>query len=370
MMRLPTTNGFVRGCEMGFFGVGATPSSTRPEPGTPDAPATPTAVTTLAPHPSAPIPVQGTPLGAAMRVPLGETGARVFPLILGGAEFGWHVDLTAAHAILDAYRERGGNAVKASDADAAGRSEYIIGEWMARRRARDSTVLCVRVGTNPDHPGLGSVNLIRSVEASLTRLQTDRIDVLYLDATAEAQTPLEDTLATAEWLIEAGKVRALGSVGHTPAQLVEARILSSAGYPRFSALSVPFNVLRQGAFDQDLRLVAGAQGIAVTPSQPLEHGYLSGMHRTRSQVAASVRGSQLAAAMNRRGQRTLRAMDRIAAELSIPTSAVAIAWLLAQRTVVAPVVNAYAVQHVAELVQGVGVKLSRAQLAEIAKAAQ
>ncbi len=74
--------------------------------------------------------------------------------------------------------------------------------------------------------------------------------------------------------------------------------------------------------------------------------------------------------MNRRGQRTLRAMDRIAAELSIPTSAVAIAWLLAQRTVVAPVVNAYAVQHVAELVQGVGVKLSRAQLAEMAKAAQ
>ncbi len=128
----------------------------------------------------------------------------------------------------------------------------------------------------------------------MTRLQTDRIDVLNLDATAEAQTPLEDTLATAEWLIEQGKVRALGSVGHTPAQLVEARILSSSGYPRFSALSVPFNVLRQGAFDQDLRLVAGAQGIAVTPSQPLEHGYLSGMHRTRSQVAASVRGSQLA----------------------------------------------------------------------------
>ncbi|MFM9726410.1 hypothetical protein ACKI1L_38445, partial [Streptomyces scabiei] len=81
--------------------------------------------------------------------------------------------------------------------------------------------------------------------------------------------------------------------------------------------------LRQGEFDGDLRLVAGAQGIAVTPSQALEHGYLAGAHRSRSHLAASVRGAQLAAAMNRRGSRTLRALDRIGAELSIPTSAVA-----------------------------------------------
>ena len=87
-------------------------------------------------------------------------------------------------------------------------------------------------------------------------------------------------------------------------------------------------------------------------------------------VAGSVRGSQLAAAMNRRGTRTLRALDRIGAELSIPPSAVAIAWLRAQRTVVAPIVNVYAVAHVDELMQGVGAKLSRVHLAEIARAAQ
>lgn len=356
---------------MGFFGVGTTPPSGRVD-------TSGNAVITMnsqdpaeaTPHPSAPIPVQGAPVGDALRVPLGETGEQVFPLILGGAEFGWHVDLAASHAILDAYRERGGNALNTSDGYSAGRSEYIIGEWMARRAARDAMVLGVRVGTNPDHPGLGSVNLIRAVEASLTRLRTDRIDVLYLDATTDPQASLEDALATAEWLIEAGKVRALGSLGLSAAQLVEARILASAGYPRLTVLDVPYNVLRQGEFDGDLRLVAGAQGIAVTPSQALEHGYLAGVHRSRSQISASVRGSQLAAAMNRRGTRTLRAMDRIGAELSIPTSAVAIAWLLAQRTVVAPIVNVFAVNHVDELMQGVGAKLSRAHLADIAKAAQ
>lgn len=354
---------------MGFFGVGATPSSERADAAPPHTAVTRTTVA-AATHPSAPIPVQGPAIGSALRVPLGETGAQIFPLILGGAEFGWHVDLAAAHDILDAYRARGGNALNTSDGYAAGRSEHIIGEWFARRAARDEMVLGVRVGTNPDHPGLGSVNLIRAVEASLTRLQTDRIDVLYLDASGGDQASLEDTLATAEWLVEAGKVRALGSLGASAAQLVEARILASAGYPRFTVLDVPFNVLRREDFTDDLRLVAGAQGIAVTPSQALEHGYLAGAHRSRSQVAPSVRGMQLAAAMNRRGTRTLRAMDKVALEMSIPTSAVAIAWLLAQRTVVAPIVNVYAVHHVDELLQGVGAKLSRVHLADIARAAQ
>ncbi len=341
---------------MGFFGVGTSAPAESPE--------------VAAAHPSAPIPVQGPALGDALRVPLGESGLRVFPLVLGGAEFGWHVDPTAAHGILDAYRLRGGNAVHTSDGYAAGRSEYIIGQWLQSRGAREETVLAVKVGTHPDHPGLGSVDLIRSVEASLTRLQTDRIDVLYLDAASDTVTALEDTLATAEWLVESGKILALGAHGHTAAQLVEARILASAGYPRLTVLDVPYNVLRRGDFEGDLRLVAGAQGIAVTPSQALEHGYLAGAHRSRAGVASSVRGNQLAAAMNRRGSRTLRALDKVGAELSIPTAAVAIAWLLSQRTVAAPIVNAYAISHIEELVQGVGARLSRAQLADIARAAQ
>jgi aryl-alcohol dehydrogenase-like predicted oxidoreductase len=349
---------------MGFFGVGTSLTGAPTDAAVRSAPAV------ADEHPSAPIPVQGRPLGHAVRSALGESGLQVFPLILGTAEFGWHVDLAAAHGILDAYRTRGGNAVHTSDAFSSGRSEYIIGQWLASRRARDEFVLAVRVGTSAEHPGLGPVNLVRSVEASLQRLQTDRIDVLYLDASAEDAGTLEEALATAEWLVETGKVRALGAYGYTAAQLVEARILSSAGYPRFTVLDVPHNVLRRSAFDGDLRLVAGAQGIAVTPSQALAHGYLAGTHRSRSTIAQSVRGAQLASAMNRRGAKTLRALDRVGAELSIPPAAVAIAWLLAQRSIVAPIVNAFAAGHIDELVQGVGAQLSRAHLADIARAAQ
>lgn len=320
-------------------------------------------------HPSAPIPVLGQPLGSSVRVALGETGMSVFPLILGGGEFGWTVDTAASHEILDTYVRAGGNAIHTADSFSGGRSEHIIGRWVAERGIRDDIVLAVRVGAHPDHPGLGPVDLVRAAEASLTRLGTDRIDVLYLDARADSITAVEETLATAEWLIGAGKVRAIGAIGYQAAQLVEARILCSAGYPRISVLDVPFNVLRRHEFDGDLRLVASAQSMAVTPSHALEHGFLSGLHRDRMNGPLSVRAKQITANVNRRGTRTLKAMDAIAAELGVTNASVAVAWLLAQRIVTAPIVNAYAPHQVDELVQGVGVRLTRAQLAEIARAA-
>jgi aryl-alcohol dehydrogenase-like predicted oxidoreductase len=345
---------------MAIFGVGAVAASAS---GAADG------STAVAPaHPSAPIPVQGPAVGGNVRVALGETGFDVFPLMLGGAEFGWNVDLESSHGILDAYVELGGNALHTADSFAGGRSEHILGQWIHSRGVRDDIVLAVRIGAHPDNPGLGPVNLVRAVEASLTRLRTDCIDVLYLDATA-GPVMLEDTLATAEWLVESGKARSLGAFGFTAEQLVEARILASAGYPRFTVLDVPYNVLRRQDFDGDLRLVAGAQGMAVTPSHALEHGYLAGRHRQRARTSLSVRGAQLASSMNRRGSRTLRALDAVGSELGVPDAAVAVAWLLAQRVVAAPIVNAYAPVQVEELVQGVGVRLSRAQLAEIARAA-
>ncbi|GAA1696590.1 aldo/keto reductase [Microbacterium sediminicola] len=341
---------------MAVFGIGASAA--------PDSGAQPAA------HPSAPIPVQGPPLGSHVRVPLGETGMSVFPLILGGGEFGWTVDMSVSHDILDTYLATGGNAIHTADSYAGGRSEHIIGRWMAHRGVRDEMVLGVRIGGHPDHPGLGPVELVRAVEGSLTRLGTDRIDILYLDARAAAAAPLEETLATAEWLVEAGKARAIGAVGYRAEQLVEARILSAAGYPRITVLDVPFNVVRRSEFDSDLRVVAQAQSMAVTPSHALEHGFLSGLHRARVSAPLSVRAKQMTANLNRRGTRTLKALDAIAAELQTTDAAVSVAWLLAQRVVTAPIVNAFAPHQVEELVQGVGIRLTRSQLADIARAAE
>lgn len=321
-------------------------------------------------HPSAPIPVHGIPIGAHIRTVLGETGLQIFPLILGSGEFGWTVDMAASHDILDTYVGGGGNAVHTADSFSGGRSEYIVGQWLASRRLRDEVVLISRVGAHSDHPGLGPVELVRAVESTLTRLGTDHIDVLSLDARAGAPGSLEETLATAEWLVESGKIGHLGAIGLSAEQLVHARILSSAGYPRITVLDVPFNVLRRHEFDDDLRLVATAQSIAVTPSHALEHGFLTGKHRDQVRGGLSARAQQISANLNRRGIRTLKALDAVAAESHTTNAAVAVAWLLAQRAITAPIVNAYAPAQVEELMQGVGVRLTRAQLAELARAAQ
>ncbi|MBA8816463.1 aryl-alcohol dehydrogenase-like predicted oxidoreductase [Microbacterium halimionae] len=320
-------------------------------------------------HLSAPIPVQGPSLGTHVRVQLGDSAHVVFPLILGGAEFGWNLNIDDSHAIIDEFVTSGGNTLHTADSFVGGRSEHIIGQWLHTRRLRDDIVLTTRVGAHPDNPGLGPVQLVRAVEASLTRLQTDHVDVLYLDGSV-ADAPLEETLATTEWLVESGKVRTLGAYKFSPSQLVEARILSSAGYPRISVLDVPYNVVRTADFTDDLRLVASAQGIAVTPSHALEHGFLAGFTRTRADAAKSVRGGQKLDNLTKRGTRTLRALDAVGNELGVPTAAVAVAWLLSQKVVAAPIVSVDAPSQVHELVQGVGVKLNRVQLADIARASQ
>ena len=344
---------------MSLFGVDSAVSSASPET---------RAAAVPAPHPSAPIPVQGAPLGKSLRVPLGESGLHVFPLILGGAEFGWNVDLESSHEILDAYVERGGNCVHTADSFSGGRSEHIIGQWLRSRGQRERALLSVRIGAHADNPGLGSVNLVRAVEGSLTRLGVERIDVLYLDATLDKTTNLEDTLATVEWMVEAGKIGALGAFGFAPERLVEARIPASAGYPRIEVIDSPYNLVRRQPFEGDLRLVAGAQGLAVTPSHALEHGFLSGRHRSKALTSRGVRGEQLRGHLNRRGTKILRALDQVATELEVPVAAVSIAWLLAQRTIAAPIVNTFATDHVDELMQGAGVTLSRAQVAELTRA--
>src|SRR5690606_4326990 len=122
-------------------------------------------------------------------------------------------------------------------------------------------------------------------EGSLTRLGVERIDLLYLDATLDRTTNLEDTLATVEWLRESGKIAAVGAFRFSPERLVEARILSSAGYPRIEVIDEPYNLVRREVFEGDLRLVAGAQNLAVTPSHALEHGFLSGRHRSKSSIS-------------------------------------------------------------------------------------
>src|SRR6187431_2719680 len=157
---------------------------------------------------------------------VGSSDLHVFPLAISGNVFGWTADDADATAILDAYARAGGNFVDTADSYAAGRSETMIGNWMRARRNRNDIVVATKVGKSADNPGLRARVFTRAVHASLERLGTDHIDLLYLHID-DVEVDFEETLLAVDELIRAGKVRYFGGSDHTGNRLIEARIASA-----------------------------------------------------------------------------------------------------------------------------------------------
>jgi len=295
---------------------------------------------------------------------IGESDLAVYPLSLGASVFGWTADGDTSLAILDRFAALGGNFIDTADSYVGGRSEVLIGKWMRERGNRDGLVVATKVGRHHENPGLGSVSVVRAVEASLERLQTDHIDLLYFHDD-DPEVPMEDSLATAEWLIESGKVRYLAASNFSADRLIEARIMASSGLPKFVAIQTQYNLMHRAEFESALRIVAAAQGLAVMPYYALANGFLTGKYRSKSDLSADARSVRASAYVNRRGMRVLAVLDRIAAEHGVSPASVSIAWLLAKRTIVAPVASASRPEQVDGLMAAAGIRLTRAQMLEL-----
>jgi aryl-alcohol dehydrogenase-like predicted oxidoreductase len=295
---------------------------------------------------------------------IGESDLAVYPLSLGASVFGWTADGDTSLAILDRFAALGGNFIDTADSYVGGRSEVLIGKWLRERGNRDDFVVATKVGRHHENPGLGSVSIVRAVEASLERLQTDHIDLLYFHDD-DPEVPLEDSLATAEWLIESGKVRYLAASNFSADRLIEARIMASAGLPKFVAIQTQYNLMHRAEFESALRIVAAAQGLAVMPYYALANGFLTGKYRSKSDLSADARSVRASAYVNRKGLRVLAVLDRIAAEHGVSPASVSIAWLLAKRTIVAPVASASRPEQVDGLMAAAGIRLTRAQMLEL-----
>ncbi|RLP77762.1 aldo/keto reductase [Mycetocola tolaasinivorans] len=303
---------------------------------------------------------------ASLRRDLGDTGLRVHPIALGTSVFGWTAQTSDCELILDRYAEQGGNFLDTADSYSAGRSEHIIGQWMSRRGNRDRMVVSTKVGRHPDNPGLGSVSVVRAVEASLERLQTDHIDVLYFHDD-DPSVPLEDALGTAEWLIETGKIRHLAVSGYRPERLVQARILAASGYPRIAAVGTHYSLLHRSSYEGSLELVSRGQHLAVLPYLTLENGFLSGKYRSRAQLDTSARGTRVSSLVNRQGLRALQVLDRVAEEQEQSPTSVALAWVLSRPGITAPVVSANDPEQVDALMAAPNIELTRTQRADLEK---
>ena len=301
---------------------------------------------------------------------IGQSDLHVFPLAISGNVFGWTAGAGAVDDILDTYAELGGNFIDTADAYAAGRSEIMIGNWMRDRHNRDEIVVATKVGKSADNPGVSAQAITRAVNASLERLQTSYIDLLYLHIDDET-VPFEETLLAVDELIRAGKVRYFGGSDHTGNRLMEARIASAQlGVAPMVALQNHYNLLHRSEYEGDLAQVATRQGLGVMPRFALASGFLSGKYRSKADLGRNARGQEAAKHLNKRGLRVLASLDSIAAAHEKPVATIALAWLLSKPLVVAPVASASRPDQLPALTAAATVQLTRHQVAELDRVSQ
>ena len=280
---------------------------------------------------------------------LGKSGLEVAPIAFGGNVFGWTVDQSMSFRLLDAFVDAGFDLVDTADlysrwvpGNEGGESETIIGNWFKTSGKRDAVTLATKVGMDlgGDKKGLSRKHIVRAVEDSLRRLQTDRID-LYQSHTDDEKTPLDETLRAYAQLIGQGKVRAIGASNYTEARLGEALAVSEInGFPRYETLQPCYNLFDREEYESGLEALCLEKGLGVITYYSLASGFLSGKYRSEKDLAKSARGEGVRKYLNPRGFRILDALDKTAADRGVTQAAVALAWLMARPGITAPIVSA------------------------------
>jgi aryl-alcohol dehydrogenase-like predicted oxidoreductase len=303
--------------------------------------------------------------------PLGRTNLDVFPICLGGNVFGWTADEPQSRAVLDAYIAAGGNFIDTANSYLIehGRSETIIGRWMADRGNRDEIVLATKVGG-----GSGAVRNLRAetiereAAASLERLQTDRIDLYYAHFD-DGDTPLDETLRAFDALVRNGTVRHIAASNYTPLRLTAALELQREhGLAEFTVIQPHYNLVER-AFERTLLPVAEAWDLAVAPYFGLAKGFLTGKYRPGGQVVESARAEAARAYLEHGGVAVLDALDEVAAAHEVTVAAVALAWLLAEQRVVAPIASARTTEQLEQILPAARLTLTPAEVKRLSASA-
>jgi len=306
---------------------------------------------------------------------LGRSTLRVSPLCLGGNVFGWTASEAASCAVLDALVGAGLNFIDTADVYSrwapghrGGESETIIGNWLKRGARRADLVIATKVGMEmaPDRKGLSAAHIMRSVDESLKRLQTDYID-LYFSHCDDASVPLEETLGAYQALIAQGKVRAIGASNYAAARLAQALAIShNSGLPRYEVLQTQYNLYTRSEFESALEPLCVKEEIGVVSYYALASGFLSGKYRVPADAARSVRGPGIVEKyLNERGTGILRALDDVGRRHGASAASVALAWQIARPSITAPIASATTVAQLHELLVATRLELDQAAIEQL-----
>jgi aryl-alcohol dehydrogenase-like predicted oxidoreductase len=311
---------------------------------------------------------------------LGGSGCAVSSLCLGTMTFGVETDEAGAHAQLDRFLETGGTMVDTADVYGGGRSEEIIGRWLASRPAdvTEPVVLATKGRFSssrsdaPNGAGLSARHLTRALDASLARLGRDSVDLYQVHA-FDPLTPLEETLRTLDGFVRAGKIRYWGLSNFTGWQLTKAVQLARA-----LGVAAPVKVQPQYSLlarETEWEIVPAAldAGLGLLPWSPLGGGWLSGKYRRDQRPAGATRlgedpGRGMEAYDRRSTDRTwgvIDAVQKVAEDRGVSMAEVAIAWLTAQPSVSSTILGARTTDQLEANLRAAGLRLSPAETAAL-----
>jgi len=314
--------------------------------------------------------------------PLGKSGLLVSTLCLGTMVFGEEslrgADQKSATRLIHHFLDAGGNHIDTANVYAGGRSEEIVGAAIKDRR--DRVVLATKVrhatGKNPNDQGLSRYHVVRSVEASLRRLQTDVVDLLIAHAW-DPLTPLEETLRAFDDLVTAGKVRYVGASNFKAWQLMKALALSDArGRSRFTAAQYQYSLVERN-IEHEISELCLLEGLGLTPWGPLGGGFLSGKYhpgdKPQEGRLAMMPDETEESWLRRSRERNwaiLRVVDDVARAHQATHSQVALAWLLRQPAVCSVIIGARTLAQLDENLAAGQLRLSGEEIAGLSQASE
>ena len=309
---------------------------------------------------------------------LGTTDMQIAPLIFGGNVFGWTIDEKTSFRLIDIFTAKGFNCIDTADAysswkpgNKGGESETIIGNWLKKSGKRKEMIIATKVGSemSPDKKGLGKKYILKAIEDSLKRLQTDYID-LYQSHKDDLQTPIDETLEAYDELIKAGKVRYIGASNFSAKRLEDSlQISEEKKLPPYKILQPLYN-LYDRSFEKEYSEVVKNYELGVITYSSLASGFLTGKYQSEADFSKSARGQGMKKYLNDKGFKILKTLNEISKKYLSTTPVISLAWLIQNPLVTAPIASATNEPQLTELMQSAEINLAEEDINSLNKAGE
>jgi aryl-alcohol dehydrogenase-like predicted oxidoreductase len=315
---------------------------------------------------------------------LGRTDLMVSELCMGTMQFGWTADEETSFEVLSATYQAGINFIDTADiysrwvdGNPGGVSEKIIGKWMKKNKIpRNKIIIATKVrgqmSDDPNDQGLSRKHILKSVDDSLRRLQTDQID-LYQSHWYDADTPIEETLSAYDEIIKQGKVRYIGCSNYPAWRLMESLWASDKHeLARYNSLQPNYSLVHREEFERELADVCQAYQIGVIPYSPLGGGFLTGKYRKGQSVPKGSRGEtsqRTQSYFTEKNWKLLDVMKKMGKEKGgYSVSQIALAWLLSNPIITSPIIGPRNIEQLEDNLGVVGLRLAEDEVEVLDKA--